>query len=248
MKKNSFDLIVIGAGPGGIEAALFASRKNLSVGLISATKIGGRATWGSLVPSKVWLASAEKAKSISGLEAFGFKSVESKLQLDLDELRKKVGEQSSITSERYVQKLHKAGVNLFFGKASIKDPQSINIELNDGGHTEIKARNIIVATGSGPRFTPDIKPNKDHIIAPKIAPGVEKIPDSLVMAGGGVTGTEYAYAFAALGTKVTIIQNGNQLLPRLDEEVSRLFEDYLTSNFPVKIVTGAKVTNMVQEG
>ncbi len=248
MDNNNFDLIVVGAGPGGIEAALYASGMNLSVALISATKIGGRATWGSLVPSKVWLASAEKARSISSVEDFGFKSVEQGLQLDLDQLRKKVREQSSSTSERYMQKLNKAGVKIFFGTASIKDAQSIIIELNNGSHEELKARNIIVATGSGPRFTPDIKPNKDHIIAPKIAPAVVKIPDSLVMAGGGVTGTEYAYAFAALGTKVTIIQNGEQLLPRLDEEVSHLFENYLTANFPIKIVSGTKVSKMEQEG
>lgn len=248
MKIENFDLIVIGAGPGGIEAALLASKKNLSVALISATKIGGRATWGSLVPSKVWLASAEKARSFSTAGTFGFKTDDQSIQLDLDLLRKKVGQQSNSTSERYQQKLNKAGVNIFFGKANVKAAQSVNIELNDGTNKELKAQNIIVATGSGPRFTPEIKPNKDQIIAPKIAPGVVKIPDNMVMAGGGVTGTEYAYAFAALGTKVTIIQNGQHLLPRLDTEVSHMFEEHITTNFPIEIVTGTKVLTMEQDG
>jgi pyruvate/2-oxoglutarate dehydrogenase complex dihydrolipoamide dehydrogenase (E3) component len=248
MVKDNFDLIVVGAGPGGIEAALYASRRDLSVALVSATKIGGRATWGSLIPSKVWLASAEKAQSLKTTDDFAFQPMDYLPKLDLELLRKKVGEQSGRASENYSQKLRDAGITTFFGTATLQGKQTVKVSLNEGSGISLSARNIILASGSGPRFTPDIKPNKDHIIAPKIAPGVARIPESMVMAGGGVTGTEYAYAFASLGTKVTIIQTGDQLLPRLDNEVSQLFEEYLTTNLPIQIITNAKVVKMEQQG
>lgn len=246
MTQTNFDLIVIGAGPGGIEAALYAAQKNRSVALVSATKIGGRATWGSLIPSKVWLASAEKAQSMTDLEAFAFHTPEFSSKLDLDLLRKKVGEQSTIASNRYLSKLEQSGVVLFYGTATVQEPNLVKVEQMDGNTIDLTGEHTIIASGSGPRFTPDIKPNKDQIIAPKIAPGIKKIPDSMVMAGGGVTGTEYAYAFAALGTKITILQNSDQLLPRLDEEISHLFETHLTSNLPIEIKTQSPVTKMEQ--
>ncbi len=248
MAKDSFDLIIIGAGPGGVEAALYASSKNLTVALISATKIGGRATWGSLIPSKVWLASAEKSQSLNATKAFGFEAAEYSPRLNLDFLRKKVNEQSVRASESYLKKLNKAGVALFFGTATLLKAKAVEVILHDDTSQVLTAKNIILASGSGPRFTPDIKPNKDHIIAPKLAPGIAKIPESLVMAGGGVTGTEYAYAFASLGTNVTILQTDNHLLPRLDKEISQLFEKYLTENFPIEIITNTTVKKMEQNG
>lgn len=249
MPQQTFDLIVIGGGPGGIEAALYAAGKNLSVAIISNTKIGGRAVWGSLVPSKVWLAAADRFSSLSSLKEYGL-SNSSKFSpvLDLDGLRKKITASSQATSEQHLKKLTEAGVSIFMGKAILHGNNSIMVKENEGNEFLLESTSIIIASGSGPRFTPQIKPNKDRIIAPKIAPGISEIPQSLVMAGGGVTGTEYAYAFAALGTKVTILQSGSQLLPRLDKDVSDLFERQLTAEYPISIVTGAKVESMTQEG
>ena len=246
MDQKLFDLIVIGAGPGGIEAALVAAKEKLSVCLISATKIGGRATWGSLVPSKVWLASAEKADALKRTDDFAFEPVAEIPALNLDKLRKKVGAQSQGASDRYLENLNTAGVHLLYGVATLHEDKKVVIAKEDHAPVEIYGRHIIIGSGSEPMFKPGIKPNMDHIIAPKIASGIPKIPESLVMAGGGVTGTEYAYAFAALGTKVTILQNSDHLLPRLDEEVSLLFENYLTSHYPIEIVTNATVESMIQ--
>lgn len=246
MDQKSFDLIVIGAGPGGIEAALFAAKEQLSVCLVSATKIGGRATWGSLVPSKVWLASAEKADALRSAENFAFEPVTEIPPLNLDKLRKKVGAQSQASSDRYLQKLNEAGVHLLYGTAVLHQDKKVIVTKEDHDPVEIQGNHIIIGSGSEPMFKPGIKPNMDHIIAPKIASGILKIPESLVMAGGGVTGTEYAYAFAALGTRVTILQNSDHLLPRLDKEVSLLFENYLTSHYPIEIVTNASVESMIQ--
>ncbi len=246
MPKKHFDLIVIGAGPGGLEAALTAARLGLTTALVSNAKIGGRATWGSLLPSKVWLAAAEKADQLAEAPAFGFQK--HRATLDLSLLREKVKQQSRAASERYTKQLGKAGVQLYFGQAFLLQGKEVSVRADDKEVCSLSANHIILATGSGPRFTPELKPNKDHIIAPRLSPGLPKIPDSLVVAGGGVTGSEYAYAFAALGAQVTILQNGEQLLPRVDADISKAFEEHLQKHYKLQIFKGDAVQSMQQNG
>ncbi len=245
MPKKHFDLIVIGAGPGGTEAALLAARLGLSTALVSNAKIGGRASWGSLLPSKVWLAAAQKADQLSEAKAFGLETTAS--SLDLARLRESVKKQSQAASDRYIKQLGQAGVQLYFGQAFLIAPKQVSVRVEEKESCSLSANNIILATGSGPRFLPELKPNKDRIIAPRLSPSLPEVPPSLIMAGGGVTGTEYAYAFAALGAKVSILQHADQLLPRLDNDISKAFEQYLTSRYDLSIHKGDAVQKMEQQ-
>ncbi len=245
MSSKHFDLIVLGGGSGGLEAALHAAQLGLSVALVSNSKIGGRATWGSLLPSKVWLAAAGEADHLAKAKDFGFKG--ELPAFDLEHLRESVMAMSQAASERYLAELGRAGVQLYFGQGMLLSGKRVSVRVEEET-CSLSANNIFIATGSGPRFLPELKPNKDHIIAPRLSPALPKLPESLIMAGGGVTGSEYAYAFAALGTKVTILQNNEQLLPRVDEEVSRAFETYLTEHYGMEIYKSAAVKSMKQEG
>ncbi len=245
MPKKHFELIVIGGGPGGMEAALHAAKLGLNTALVSQTKIGGRATWGSLLPSKVWLAAAQKADQLSEAENFGFKPSAS--SLDLTRLRESVKKQSQAASDRYVRQLGQAGVQIYFGQAFLLDGKQISVRVDGKESCSLSANNIILATGSGPRFFPELKPNKNRIIAPRLSPSLPELPKSLIMAGGGVTGTEYAYAFAALGSQITILQNADQLLPRIDADISQAFEQYLTKRYNISIHKGDAVQKMEQK-
>ena len=247
MSTLKFDLIVIGAGPGGIEAALYAAKRNIKTAIISATKIGGRATWGSLIPSKVWLASAENAQSIINASTFGFQNKETPV-LNMDVLRSRIKTQSSKAAQLYENRLVEANVDVFYGMAKVTGDKTVIIEKEGKETVVASAKHLIISSGSAPIFFPNIKPNKDHIIAPKIAPGIEKIPDSILIAGGGVTGTEFAFAFAALGSQVTIVQAQNQLLPRLDAAICQRYETHLREAFNINIIVDTKVSAMKQIG
>lgn len=245
MSSAQFDIIVIGAGPGGIEAALLASKNGKKTALITATKIGGRAIWGSLIPSKVWLATAENAISISKASDFGLNTSQ-EITLDMDGLRSRIKDQSSSASSRYEDQLKKANVTIYYGTAKLLKRKQVKIQQADLPETLISSDKIIISSGSGPLFFPNIKPNKDRIIAPKIAPLLTEVPTSILIAGGGVTGTEFAFAFAALGSQVTIIQGQSQLLPRLDKEVCQAFESHLKKQLGIKILTNTLVESMEQ--
>ncbi len=247
MANFQYDVAIIGAGPGGIEAALQARKAGLRVALVSNAKIGGRATFGSLVPSKVWLATAEKSAMLRHLESFALWTKQP--VFDIQALNQRIQQQSAAASARYTDSLQLAGTAIFMGKAWLAAPQLVQVKNEQGEVTqEIAAQNIIIATGSEPRFLPELKPNGQRIIAPRLAGNLSELPKRLIMAGGGVTGTEFAYAFGALGTKVTILQNNYHLLPRMDVEISASFEAYLRQHFPITIQKADMVASMRQEG
>ncbi len=246
MTEYTFDLIVIGAGPGGLEGALQGARNGFRVALVSNSPPGGRATWSSLLPSKVWLATAGKFDELKQLQYFGMSPVEG--NPDLDRLRERIHEQSRQAAARYGAQLEQQGIRFIRGNGRITGPGHVLVTDDNGQPTQLKGRNILIASGSGPRFLPELKPNKDHIIAPKLSPSLPKVPDSLIMAGGGITGSEYAYAFAALGSRVTVLHNGQQLVPRIDEEVSEIFERWLQNHYEISLHKGDAVKSMQQEG
>lgn len=247
MANFQYDVIILGAGPGGIEAALQAGKAGLKVALISNAKIGGRATFGSLVPSKVWLTTAEKNAMTRHLETFGLWGKQP--VFDIQTLNQRIQQQSAAASARYSDALQQTGIDIISGKGWIAAPQLVQVKNEQGTvERELTASHIIIATGSEPHFLPELKPNGKRIIAPRLAGSLSELPKSLVMAGGGVTGTEYAYAFAALGTQVTILLNTYHLLPRVDAAVSEAFETYLTQHFPIKLQKADTVAQMRQEG
>lgn len=247
MAGKTYDLIVIGGGPGGLEAARYAAERGLATALISNTRLGGRATWSSLLPSKVWLTTAERADAFSLLPQFGLPT-DGRPAIDLPALRARMKGQSEAAAARYSRDLDQAGVDVFYGNGKIVGANIVDIHDEEGHERQLAARFVLIASGSGPRFTPEVKPNGDRIIAPKLSPGIVKIPESLIMAGGGVTGSEYAYAFAALGAKVTILHNRAQLVPRVDAEVSAAFEEHLTHHYPIRIVKNDPVQQLYQDG
>ncbi len=247
MANFQYDVVVLGAGPGGIEAALQVAKAGLKAVLVSNAKIGGRATFGSLVPSKVWLTAAEKMDMLRHAEAFALEISEPSFSIET--LRGRIQQQSDSASARYQEALQQAGVEILMGKGKIVEKNLVHV-LDESGQIrrDVSTRHIIIATGSEPRFLPELKPNGQRIIAPRLAGSLSELPKSLIMAGGGVTGTEYAYAFAALGTKVTILQNSEHLLPRMDEEISEAFAEYLTQHYPITIQKSDAAVSMRQEG
>lgn len=244
MKSNEFDVVVIGDGPAGIEGALLAAARGWSVALISASAIGGRATKSSLLPSKVWLQLATRYAELKDMQRAGLR-VETPA-FDMELVREQVARQREAATVRYRKRLEEAGVHIVQGRGYLTGPHAIEVVSEQGASSRLGAKKVLLATGSGPSFFPELRPNKDRIIAPRLSPSLPELPPSLIMAGGGVTGSEYAWALAALGSRVTILHGTMHLLPRIDPEIAAAFEDWLSTHFGVEIHHNSGVVSMKQ--
>ncbi len=232
------DVTVIGSGPGGFEAALQAAKTGLQVTLVTATPPGGRATVGSLLPSKVWLTEAEAF--------YNARKYAPAIEPEIGTITGRVNERMKQRSSGVASLLERLGVTIYLGSARITGPNSVRITPNEKGTEEetIESRHIILATGSEPRFFPNVKPDGERVIAPRHTRLLKEIPKSITFVGGGVTATEYSSVFAKLGSRVTIVTDIERLLPRTDPELVATLTGYLETlgvevitNSPVELVT-----------
>lgn len=235
-----YDLAVLGSGPGGYTAAIRASQLGFKTAIIERDNLGGIClNWGC-IPTKSLLKNAElfdMMKNHSG--AFGIKT--EGLSYDFEKIIKRSRNVSAKVSKgvEYLMKKNKIDHIKGFGKfVSAKE-----INIFDGGGKlvdTIKANHVIIATGASPKQIPSIEVDHKNIITSTEAMSLEKQPGELIIIGAGAIGVEFAYFYNALGTKVTLIEMLDSILPIEDSECSKVVE----SNFKkrgIEIFTGAKV-------
>lgn len=235
-----FDVVVIGAGPGGARAAKRCAQRGASVALIEKEFIGGTClNWGC-IPSKTLLASAHLLLRARGASEMGidvasatpnWPKIQQRRESIIAGLRK--GMQSGMKSGKiaYIE-----------GTAVVQSPTKVTVESN-GQKTELEAGKLILATGSDPIQIPSIPFDGKIVISSKEALSLPDIPKSMVIVGGGVIGCELGCAYAAMGTKVTIVEALDSLLPMLDSWASRLVEREF-KNLGIEAMTGRKVTGV----
>lgn len=177
-------LIVIGGGPAGMTAALEAATLGAAVTLVSAEPLGGRATWHSLMPSKVYLTAADALEEAQHFSALGLVGTASPVP-DLPALRARIAAQAQTWSQYQQEQLHARGVNLVFGKAQFLDPYHLQVEQTDQEPQTLEFSQAIIATGSEPVFLPQLKPDGRQIIAPRHVGQLAAWPRHLLVIGGG---------------------------------------------------------------
>jgi len=216
------DVVVIGGGPGGVAAAKEAGKLGASVGLVEQDRPGGRALWHSLVPSKVWLdaANAKGAAAHAQVLSYPMGNFLVNPQKILDRLETVKTREKKLNSTDFEQH----GVQVFSGRGRFLDNYTVQVKRNDEEVTRIHGENIIIATGSVPLFPPDLKPDGDRILAPRFLSHRDSIPESIIVIGGGVTGSETIYLFNKLGSDVTAVTDIDDLLPRSDTDISEALE------------------------
>lgn len=225
--KDSYDLIVIGAGPGGYVAAIRASQLGLDVACIEAEGreggLGGVClNWGC-IPAKALLESAAWARHVTTDAAdFGIKIKSYQLDIGAAVSRSRQVSDRLTKGVRYL--FDKNGVTPIFGRGRLAGSGKVEVELKDGGNTTFSAKNIIIATGSRPKTFPGFEFDGKQVISSREALELRKLPSQIVIVGAGSTGMEFADIFSAFGASVTIVEALPQLLPLEDKEIAGVVE------------------------
>lgn len=235
-----FDVVVIGSGPGGYAAAIRCAQRGASVAVVEKSFIGGTCLNCGCIPSKALLASAHTLLSIKHAALMGVDVASATANWTKMQQRKEAivaGFRKGLTG---LIQSHKAKV--LPGRAIITTPNTVKIEA-DNTITEVQADKIILATGSQPIELPALPFDGQTVISSKEALALENIPKSMVIVGGGVIGCEMACVYAAVGTKVTIVEALSRLIPMEDEWVGRLIEREF-KKLGIDSLTSQKVTSV----
>ncbi len=241
---ESFDVVVIGSGPGGYAAAIRCAQRGASVAVVEKAFIGGTCLNCGCIPSKTLLASSHtllliKHAAMMGIDVSSATANWPKIQARKDAVVG--GFRKGLTG---LIKSHK--VEIIPGRALVTAPNQIKIET-DTAPMQIQAKKIILATGSQPIQIPAIPFDGQTVISSKEALAFQQIPKSMVIIGGGVIGCEMACIYAAVETKVTIVEALSRLIPMEDQWVGRLIEREF-KKLDIDSHTGRKVTSVDKTG
>lgn len=239
---GEYDLIVIGAGPGGYVAAIRAAQLGLKTAIVERDALGGVClNWGC-IPSKALLKNAEIVSYFNRAQEFGLKfdNFSADYSVAVDRSRKVVDR--NVRGVTYL--LRKSEVDHITGEATLRGNGVVEV-APDG--QRLQAKNIVVATGARPRSIPPLPVDGERVITSKEAIVMADLPQSIVIVGGGAIGLEFAYLYRMYGVDVTIVELLPRLAPNEDQEISRQVERSF-GRHRINIMTGAGVTGISESG
>ena len=237
-----YDVVIIGAGPGGYVCAIRASQNGLKTAIIDKQWLGGVCLNVGCIPSKALLKNAELAHTLRKRTAeFGISF--DNLTLDY----KTAVERSRSVSKRLTRGvsflMKKNKVDVYMGEAKIDAQKQINVTDAEGNTQQLTAKNIVVATGSSPIIPDAWQADSEKVVSYKEAILQEILPESVVIIGGGAIGSEFATIWNSYGTKVTIVEMLPNIVPLEDEEVSAELAKAFKKR-GIDILTGHKVESV----
>lgn len=240
----AYDIVVLGSGPGGYVAAIRAAQLGFKTAVIEKESLGGIClNWGC-IPTKALLKSAQVNEYIKhakdfGIEASGtpqFEAIIKRSRGVADKMSKGV---------QFLMKKNKIDVIMGFGKLIAKG--KIEVSDKEGKTQVVEAKHIIVATGGRSRELPTMKIDGKKIIGYREAMVLPQLPKSMIVVGSGAIGVEFAYFYNSMGTKVTIVEFMQRIVPVEDEDISKELEKQYKKN-GVTILTNSEVTNVDTSG
>ena len=213
-----FDLIVIGGGPAGYVGAIRAAELGAKVALVERAELGGTClNWGC-IPTKALLKSAQVYHYCKNAKAFGV-AVEGDVKPDLKAMVARSRQVAQTTGRGVEMLLKRSGVEVITGSATLLSANEIKV-----GDATYEAKNILLATGASPREVPSIPIDHQFVLSSRDALVLEELPETMVVVGSGAIGSEFAFLYASLGVKVTVVEYMPQFMPLLDAEVSAAAE------------------------
>lgn len=238
---NTYDLVVIGGGPGGYVAAIRAAQLGMSVACVEGrSNLGGTCLNVGCIPSKALLTSSGKYAELSHLAAHGIAVEEASVDVGAMMARKDklVGDLTKGIAFLF----KKNGVELIEGWASIPAAGQVEIQSAEGSST-LETKNILIATGSEPTPLPGVTIDEVDVLSSSGALGLDTVPEHLVVIGAGVIGLELGQVWSQLGAKVTVVEFLDRILPGIDGEIAKLAQRALSKR-GLKFQLGRKVTGI----
>jgi len=234
------DVVVIGGGPGGYVAAIHAAHLGAEVALIEKDRLGGTCLNRGCIPTKALVRSTEVFLEAKRADEFGVEIGSVKANLPQIMARKKKVVDTAVSGVEQLIKVNR--VSLHYGTGRLVSPRLVKVNT-----TEIRAKKIIVATGSKSTVLPVDGLGLPGVITTDDILELEELPESLVVIGGSHVGVEFASIFNALGTKVTIVKRRPLLLEPVDGEIGRRFAQLLPRQ-GIRVITGAAVKAILRDG
>jgi dihydrolipoamide dehydrogenase len=236
-----FDVIVIGAGPGGYPAAIRAAQLGAKTAIIEREWLGGTCLNCGCIPTKTLIAGAEVYQKILHADSFGINVGQPEIDYPAMKKRK---DGVVATLKGGIGSLLKAhGVTVYEGEGSFRDATTVAVKATDGSTQEISGKNIIIATGST-STVPGFIPKHERIVESRAFLELEELPESLLVLGGGYIGCELACMAAGLGVKVTIVELLADVLMLLDKDIRQVVKKHMKDELGMTLLTGDAMENI----
>lgn len=239
---NEYDLIVLGAGPGGYVCAIRASQLGLKTAIVDQQWLGGVCLNVGCIPSKALLKNAEVAHTLRarGKElGFSFEN----LTLDFSAAVKRSRQVSTRLTRGVGFLMKKNQIDVVMGKGRLSARDTVQVTSDDGSVQELKGRNIVIATGSHTALIPGIQADGDHILTYQEAILQEKLPASAIIIGAGAIGVEFATVWSSYGAQVTLVEMLPRIVPLEDEEIGLELGKAFQKR-GINILTGTRVQSI----
>ncbi|MHB9096911.1 MAG: dihydrolipoyl dehydrogenase family protein [Syntrophales bacterium] len=242
--EERFDILVIGAGPGGHAAAVQAARQGARVAIIERGGWGGTCTHRGCIPTKALLACSGRFAELKKIRRMGVNFADA--SFDYAAMKRHQGQIVKISALGVQKSLQDAGVAMIAGEGRIVSPQEVEWTAPDGVRKQLAAKDLIIAWGSEPALPPGVQPSA-HILTSDGILSLPALPASILIVGGSVIGVEFATFFAELGVRVTLVEMLESLLPGEEPEASQLLTQEL-KKMGVAIHTGMRMETIRDTG
>lgn len=242
---STFDVIVLGSGPGGYVTAIRASQLGFKTAIIEKESLGGVClNWGC-IPTKALLKSAQVFNYLQHAEDYGLKVKEADKDFDAVVNRSRKVAEGMSNGVKFLMKKNK--IEVIEGYGTLKPGKKVSVKDSEGKETTYEAAHIIIATGARSRELPSLPQDGKKIIGYRKAMTLEKQPGKMIVVGSGAIGVEFAFFYNAMGTEVTVVEYLSNIVPVEDEEISKQLERSFKKS-GIKVMTSAEVTSVDTSG
>ena len=213
-------IAILGGGPGGYEAALVGAQLGAEVTVVDEDGPGGACVLTDCVPSKSLIETSSTMTLLNQAPNLGICTNALNPTVNATQVYQRIKDLASAQSADITKRLTGEGVRLIKGKGSLKDARTISTPEGD-----VEADAVLVATGAHPRILPGAEPDGERILTWRQLYDLTELPEELIVIGSGVTGAEFAGAYQALGSRVTLVSSRQRVLPHEDEDAAELLEN-----------------------
>jgi len=241
---TTYDLVVLGGGPGGFDAAVEAAAAGLKTALVEAGELGGTCLNRGCIPTKLWLGATEAVDELAAQARMRVAAGE--IHVDFAALQGRKDKAIAATRKAMQQRLASLGVDLVPGRGRVASPGTLEVETANGPKA-LAYSHLLVATGARPMSFPGLEPDGAHVLDSTGLLALAERPKSLLVVGGGFIGLEMAQAMHRLGTKITLVDALPRLAGMEDPEVSRVLETaFKRQGWDLRL--GVKVASVTTRG